>query len=109
MFSGVGWTFVQKTESGECGYVPASFIKKAGDPTIPDASIDVGSVLGFLTSVGVNGALENGTAQASNPESFDHSSLQYVAICEYETADERQLSFPEGAVILVIDKSEDGQ
>ncbi len=99
---------MQKVESGECGFVPASYIKKVGDPDIPDAPIDM-TVLGFATSVVLNDDTDQATPTPSSVRDANiNPDLKYSAICEYETTDSRQLSFPEDAVIAIIDKSEDG-
>ena len=95
---------MQNIETGECGFVPSSFIKKVGDPSIPEASIDT-EVLGFVTSI-----VSPDTDHLRPQDDSDaiNTDLKYRAVCDYETSDVRQLSFLEGAMVIVIDKSEDG-
>ena len=107
-YDSLGWWYVQKVESGECGFVPASYIKKVGDPDIPDAPIDM-TVLGFATSVVLKDDTDQATPTPSSVRDGNiNPDLNYTTICEYDTTDSRQLSFPEDAVITIIDKSEDG-
>ena len=66
-------------------------------------------VLGFLTSVvASDNTKPSHHSQLGDDKNIDPD-LKYRATWEYETIDHRQLSFPEGAVIVIIDKSEDGQ
>ena len=96
-YSYIGWWYVQKIDSGECGYIPASFIKKIGDPELLESPVDTSEILGFVTSV------------VFSPQDIDiDPSLKYIAIDDYDTKDERQLSFTEGAVLVIVEKSEDG-
>lgn len=74
---------------------------------IPDASIDMG-VLGFLTSVVANNHTNSSSRQLGGDNEYIDPDLKYYATWDYETTDQRQLSFPEGAVIVIIDRSEDG-
>lgn len=116
----VGWWFVQKIETGECGFVPSSFIKKVGDPSIPHVPIDT-SVLGFVTSTCIvskslsgNQSLTTISYQHEDNDDVIHDSIintdmMYMSIYQYKASDPAQLSFPEGAEIVIIDKSEDGQ
>ena len=91
----LGWIYVSKVDSPtECGWVPLSFLKKTSeDELLKSVSNDN---LGFLSSV----ALES---QEVDP------SLKYIAIDSYSTTDPRQISFPEGAILIVVEKSEDGE
>lgn len=35
--------------------------------------------------------------------------LKYIAVDSYQSDDFRQLSFPEGAIIVVVEKTDDGE
>lgn len=105
----LGWWFVQHVETDKYGYVPASFLRKIGEPGGGEplaSSSSTSDVLGFVGSLKQTPI--NGTTE---PESHttDLNLLEYVAIDDYNTEDTRQVSFPEGAVLIVIEKSEDGK
>ena len=79
------------------GYVPASFLKKRpDDPRITDPSEAEEEMLGFVCSIAL-------------PLADIDPTLKYIAIDKYESEDPRQLCFPEGAIVVVVEKSEDGQ
>ena len=95
----IGWWFVYKTEGDECGYVPASFLKKLGDPEALMSPTDTRDILGFVFSLTHD--------QEATPTIAPV--LSYTALDNYKTDDTRQLSFPVGAVLTIIEKSEDGK
>ena len=95
----IGWWFVYKNEGDECGYVPASFLKKLGDSEAPMSPTDTRDILGFVFSLTHDQEATSTVAPV----------LSYTALDDYETDDTRQLSFPVGAVLTIIEKSEDGK
>ena len=91
----LGWCYVSKVENpNECGWVPLSFLKKTSEDELLKSVSD--DNLGFVSSVALK-------LQEVDP------SLKYVAIDSYSSTDSRQISFPEGAVLIVVEKSEDGE
>ena len=81
----------------QSGYVPASYLKiRPDDPRITDPSEAEEEMLGFVSSLAL-------------PLADIDPALKYVAIDTYNSEDPRQLCFPEGATIVVVEKSEDGQ
>ena len=91
----LGWCYASKVENPtECGWVPLGYLKKTSeDELLKSVSNDN---LGFVSSV----ALDSHEVAPS---------LKYIAIDSYSTTDARQISFPEGATLVVVEKSEDGE
>lgn len=91
------WWFVCKADDvSKIGYVPASFLKKAPDDIRINNLDEVDKMLGFVSSVAL-------PMDEIDPE------LKYIAIDTYQSADSSQLCFPEGAILVVVEKTEDGQ
>ena len=93
-----GWWYVCRSEkSSDAGYVPATFLKKRpDDPRITEATEAEEEMLGFATSLAL---------------SLDEVDLElkYVAVDSYQSDDFRQLNFPEGAIIVVVEMTDDGE
>ena len=84
-------------KSTEAGYVPATFLKKRpDDPRITEATEAEEEMLGFATSL------------ALSLDQVDME-LKYIAIDSYQSDDFRQLTFPKGAIIVVVEMTEDGE
>lgn len=97
-----------------CGYVPSSFLRRIGDLAITSL-IETRDILGFIGSLEPVPRRETHT-HTTKTESHTNrmespnidQNFEYVAIDSYQSSDTRQLSFHEGAVLAIIEKSEDG-
>ena len=101
-----GWWLVCKvddngSEGEQVGYVPGDFLKRYDRPHPEiDSSVNVRKkYLGFVSSAALSERII---------EEVDLI-LKYVAIEDYTSDDPRQISFVEGAELIVIEKSEDGE
>jgi len=92
---------VSRVSDKKMGWIPESFLNKPRE-------ILEDFLGGFMSEHDPDGdkcpiAITSGeTCMDMNPE------LQYCAIAEYSSDDPSQVSFPEGARVLVIDQDEDG-
>lgn len=97
----IGWWLVFKTDDNgsNVGYVPGDFLKRRKDDAQTENLIDIQREnLGFVSS-------------AALTEDVLHeidSMWKYIAIEDYSSDDPRQISFTEGAELIVIETSEDG-
>lgn len=92
-----GWCFVCKADRSDIGgYVPASFLKKVEDPSESEDEI-----LGFPSPTSTTSS--SFTSDDQDPDS------QYIAVQAYHTEDSSQLSFPTGAIMDILEKSDDGK
>ena len=110
IFAMIGWWYVFKTDPDQpdCGYVPSSFLKPIGSPDIPSDPQHVKDCLGFVVS-NIFDSTSNPDETESPNTSLVETFMKYVAIDSYESKDERTLSFPDGAILIIIEQSEDGE
>ena len=101
-----GWWYVCRTDPDrpDCGYVPSSFLKPIGSADIPLDPQQVKDCLGFVTSNVFDFTSDSESPAASLMGTF----IKFVAIDAYESTNEVTLSFPDGAILTVIEQSEDG-
>ena len=94
----LGWWYVCRLDKpSETGYAPSSFLKKRpDDPRINELAEAEEKMLGFVGSMAL-------PLDQVDPE------LKYQTIDSYQTDDDRQLNFPEGAILVVVECSEDGE
>ncbi len=93
-----GWWLVQKLPCGDetkttVGYIPGSFLRARDLLSTVELQREC---LGFVSSI--------------IPEEADSPLIQkYTAIEDYFPDDSRQVSFSRGDVLIVVEKSEDGE
>ncbi len=91
-----GWWLVEKQGGSKgskrgYGYIPGSFLRR---DELQDTVEIHREYLGFVSSAALGEI---------------NSSLKYNAIDDYFPDDGRQISFLKGEVLIVVDKSEDGE
>ena len=102
-----GWSLCSKLDN-EVGWIPNSYLAKKSE------EIEMGNLIinESITLSIKNIWLHNYTGDDNAATHNDDEEIvqKYKAICEYDSeGDESQVSFPEGAVITVIDRDEDGK
>ena len=80
-------------------------------PLSPTTVSDVLGFVGSLRQISLNNSYSHTAESDSHATSVVPSLmlLEYIAIDDYETDDSKQISFPERAILTVIEKSEDGK
>lgn len=92
----------------DCGYVPSSFLRPLGSSDTPPDPQRVKDCLGFIVSNVFDSAPDSDNTELPNT-SLAETFMKYVAIDSYVSNSETTLSFPDGAIVIVIEQSEDGE
>jgi hypothetical protein len=97
------WWYVVNNDTNKCGYVPADFLKRFNEAGVPRSRTITNDVMGFAASL---------LPVIYHSTKISNEALplyEYISVSSYETDDDRQISFPDGAVMTILEKSEDGQ